>query len=305
MGDARALLEAVVDRPDEDAPRLAYADFVSHRDGPCGELIALQCALAKATGEDEKTGLSHREFSLLQEHKARWLAELGLRMGEGQFVRGFVEKVELLVERLDVATGDLALLSPVREVRIIETRKARASPVVDYAGAPLFRLAESLHLSDHLIEVDGIRRLFGPGRFDRLRNLSLRGANLDSAGVEALLQCEAIAGLTGLDLAKNELRNAGAEAIAQSTMVARLEALGLTRNNIGDAGAAALAQTTCLPNLKTLLLPSNTLYADGALALARSGSLAGLELLDVRDNFIGKQGALALDAAFGSRCRLR
>lgn len=301
---ARALIEAIVDRPDEDAPRLLYADHVRDRDAPRAELIAVQCALPRATVESERTALRRREFALLQEHKARWLAEVGLQMGEGQFLRGFVEEIELLVERLGVATGDLVQLAPVRQVRILETRIGRISPVADLAGAPLLRRAESLELRDCRLEADGVRRLFG-GAFDRLRRLSLRRAKLDAAGVQALLEGEALASVTTLDLAGNELRNAGAESLAQSTRLASLERLDLTRNNVADAGASALAGTDALPRLEVLRLPTNTIHEEGALALARSSALAALTLLDVHDNFVGKRGALALDAAFGPRCRLR
>ncbi|MBA3541481.1 MAG: TIGR02996 domain-containing protein [Deltaproteobacteria bacterium] len=51
--DERDLIAAVAEAPDDDAPRLVYADWLMERGDPRGELVALQCALARADAADE------------------------------------------------------------------------------------------------------------------------------------------------------------------------------------------------------------------------------------------------------------
>jgi uncharacterized protein (TIGR02996 family) len=51
---AQALLDDIIAAPDDDAPRLVYADWLLAREDPRGELITVQCELARLqrTGGD-------------------------------------------------------------------------------------------------------------------------------------------------------------------------------------------------------------------------------------------------------------
>ena len=39
-----AFLQAIIENPDDDAPRLLYADWLEERGDPRGEFIRVQCA---------------------------------------------------------------------------------------------------------------------------------------------------------------------------------------------------------------------------------------------------------------------
>jgi uncharacterized protein (TIGR02996 family) len=65
-----AMLHAVYAAPDEDAPRLVYADWLQERGDPRGELIALQ--FARLRREPTRHALA-RERSLLKLHRRTWL----------------------------------------------------------------------------------------------------------------------------------------------------------------------------------------------------------------------------------------
>ena len=70
MSDAEALLRAVYEAPEDDAPRLVYADWLGERGDPLGEFIHLQIARASGT---KKRGTKKHEVALLEEHgKAFW-----------------------------------------------------------------------------------------------------------------------------------------------------------------------------------------------------------------------------------------
>jgi uncharacterized protein (TIGR02996 family) len=82
------LLAAVFAAPDDDAPRLVYADWLQQRGDPRGELIMLQVARARGRA---KKGQRRREDELLDEHASKWLRSLGAYADKHtRFERGFV-----------------------------------------------------------------------------------------------------------------------------------------------------------------------------------------------------------------------
>ena len=92
------LVAAVAAAPDDDAPRLVYADWLIERGDPLGELIALQCALARAEATDEmmegETRAIERERALRRVYEDRWLGPLRAIVEAGWVMRrGFVEHV--------------------------------------------------------------------------------------------------------------------------------------------------------------------------------------------------------------------
>ena len=74
MGDDELLRAAIVARPDEDLPRLVYADFLQeagHDDR--AELIRVQCALERLPPADpERPELTRREAELLAANLTKW-----------------------------------------------------------------------------------------------------------------------------------------------------------------------------------------------------------------------------------------
>jgi uncharacterized protein (TIGR02996 family) len=90
-----ALLEAIYAAPDEDAPRLVYADWLQEEGDPRGEFIALQ--FARLTGTPTAKALQ-RERSLLARHRRKWTGKLWdavYQSHELRFARGFVDDVRL------------------------------------------------------------------------------------------------------------------------------------------------------------------------------------------------------------------
>lgn len=89
------LLDAVLARPEDDEPRLVYADWLMERGDPRGEFIAVQCALARLTKERKRTSPAYRAAAnraraIEREHLRKWVDVAGLRKWWGQFERGFV-----------------------------------------------------------------------------------------------------------------------------------------------------------------------------------------------------------------------
>jgi uncharacterized protein (TIGR02996 family) len=94
MSDRVAFLRAIAEHPDDDLPRLVYADWLDeHGDPARAEFIRVQCELTRLVPDDGRRSELHvRERELLKAHGHGWSAEWdGLRgvAWEG-FERGFV-----------------------------------------------------------------------------------------------------------------------------------------------------------------------------------------------------------------------
>src|SRR5262245_8880415 len=87
-----ALYQAVLDAPDDDAPRLAYADWLADNGDPDrARFIRVGCRLAStSTADPERLRMLHESDRLLMRHRTRWLygrADTVLEVW--RFVRGF------------------------------------------------------------------------------------------------------------------------------------------------------------------------------------------------------------------------
>src|SRR5258708_7901852 len=122
MSGAAALFRNVCDCPDEDAPRLVYADWLDeHGDPDRAEFIRVQVARARLPkGDPAYDALWHRDTRLLMAFAGKWRRELetppGLRWGG--FVRGFVESLEMQPGSLLRWAGELFRATPLRKVTL-------------------------------------------------------------------------------------------------------------------------------------------------------------------------------------------
>lgn len=111
--EERSLLAAVAADPDDDGPRIVYADWLQQAGDPRGELIALQCALDRGRTPE----LAAREQALLDRHQTEWLARAGLGPREGRFHRGFIERVDATASRVAAVIDRLVELPSLRSLR--------------------------------------------------------------------------------------------------------------------------------------------------------------------------------------------
>ena len=99
MADDRTWIAQIAAGPDDDRPRLVYADHLMERGDPRGELIAVQCALAHHEATDEPADLHRlvrRERKLLDDHLVTWIAGArAILRRHMTFRRGFVEHANL------------------------------------------------------------------------------------------------------------------------------------------------------------------------------------------------------------------
>jgi uncharacterized protein (TIGR02996 family) len=165
---ASDLLAAVLAAPDDDGPRLVYADWLDeHGDLTRAEFIRLQIAIPhfprRTPGvydRDEMAALS-REKLLLHNFGPHWLGPLRApseplegKTTHAQFSRGFVESVWIRASTFLNRGTRLTNLVPLRELHITRLREndfeeltrfppCRFLHTVDLAGKPLNRMERS------------------------------------------------------------------------------------------------------------------------------------------------------------------
>lgn len=255
MTEDSDFVRAIEATPDDDTPRLIYADWLDDRGEPArADFIRLQIELA---GIDEFhprwPELTHRELALIREHGHRWkIPELKARQ---EFRRGFVEHVWIRGDRL-----------------------TEASPIL--RDQPLVR---SLRIS-------GIDRQSGiPARldwFDRLVELDLTNNSMVRFILDRILDRQRLRSLRSLLLKNVRLWPDDLQWLAVSSLSDQLDQLDLSGNPLGNDGAAILSAPG-LTALKTLLLRSDgleiedTVRESGFQTLARSANIGRLVRLDL------------------------
>ncbi len=226
MTDHDALLRAIAENPDEDTPRLAFADYLDELGGDANvaraEFIRLECEIARLAPDDpDRKGRESRRAELWVTYRREWKAIVPDIPGINWrgYDRGFLtvldaDLMSLFVDR----AAELFAAAPIQGVRILA-----ADPVVTASLVALSRLS-------WLRELD-LTACRGPRRAQDRRIAAAVGYEWDVEGV---------------------LTDEDAAVLARSPGVANLRILRLGGNQITDVGARALAASPYLSNLKRL-----------------------------------------------------
>ena len=240
MPGTRAFLRAICADPEDDAPRLIFADWLEeHGEDHRAEFIRIQCELAR-WGENHRNAfqLEVREQELLGKYEDEWLGQLRDLLKFWVFARGFVEEVGIAAPEFLQSAGLLFQQAPVQILHL----DGVAEPAAALAVCRELGSVRFLDLSSNLLGDNGVHALaFGEG-LERVRGLNLTAVGLGDAGAEALACCPYLADLKELYLVSNEIGGAGARALAGSQYLAGLRTLYLDRRPIGPATILALLQ---------------------------------------------------------------
>jgi uncharacterized protein (TIGR02996 family) len=283
--EAEAFLQRIRAYPDEDAPRLIYADWLEEQ-GAVGPpdwsrkralLIRVQIALAKLSEETEADepqvsakervereaarqkllgDLTVLQADLLSAYGTDWTTPFrGLATGH-RFRRGFVEEVNVVALQWIRHAAELFVAGPIRHV--------------------------------HLLDLGGNLQLaFQVPYLSRLVALTVFGQHVSRPLARAVAESPHLAGLRRLYLGRNRFEDKSADHIATSSILGNLEELDLSDNEIGETGARSLATSSHLGHVRYLELSNNRLGPTGAEAIAGSERLASLHKLGLAGNEIG------------------
>jgi uncharacterized protein (TIGR02996 family) len=238
-------LQEIIAHPEDDAPRLVYADWLDDRgEADRAELIRLQIEVARIERANPRgprmsqvevqgrrwavalhlCGDSHewsddararplrdRAWDLVRQHCEAWGAPFRNRASSHSYRRGLVEEVSAPARKLLTNAATWFRLAPFRALAISN------------AGGLLGRVTAMPELA-------------------RLSELRLFRAQLTDEDARALAASPHLAGLTTLDLRYNRISLLGACLLADSPHLRRLAFLDLYGNWIGPDGVVVLRQ---------------------------------------------------------------
>jgi uncharacterized protein (TIGR02996 family) len=119
MSVHEAFLRSIIEAPDDDTPRLIYADWLDDNDDPDrAEFIRVQCSLAGlAAGDPRQPGLADREQELLRQHGWAWAEDFSSLISAWTYRRGFIEVVQMHLETTRDAIRSVLGKAPIRHIR--------------------------------------------------------------------------------------------------------------------------------------------------------------------------------------------
>jgi uncharacterized protein (TIGR02996 family) len=275
---AQSFLEDIRANPDDDTPRLVYADWLMERDNPRGELIRVQCDLAKIDDEDPRRPvLQAREQELLDAHEAGWRAELPSfkPIRWGPFERGFIARAQAQDTRYFLRYAEqMFAATPLTGLKI----RGLSSPEPLIESGYLLRLRH-LDLSGRALLVWGTSLVAHSPQVANLTTLLLRRCRVGIGGCAAIAHSPRLAKLTHLDLGENSLSARKLRKLVTSPVWAGLHTLNLSNNYFLDEDLMVLTGAPALASLRRLILGPTRLGPAGVEALVASPYLANLQQL--------------------------
>ncbi|HZY87133.1 MAG TPA: TIGR02996 domain-containing protein, partial [Gemmataceae bacterium] len=260
------LLADIRDHPEDDAPRLIYADWLDEHEQPLrADLIRVQVERDRPTTDGpDRERLERRSLAILQEQEEGWTAPLRPLVLGLRYRRGLIDEIEVEADR------------------------------VAEHGEEWLRFAPTAAWHVHVDGWVAARALVRCKALAGVRRLALLGERMGGAGARILAESPQVANLRSLSLAGQSLGQPGAQALAGSRYLTNLEALDLTACNLARSAVTLLAQSPNLPRLRRLVLADNPLGDADVRALAASPYLKELRELDLSRNLITTEAAKAL-----------
>jgi uncharacterized protein (TIGR02996 family) len=278
-GDGAALVKAICDDPDDDIPRLVYADWLDEQGGASNvaraEFIRLQIAEAAKGGYHPNGRLwAAREKELYRPHYQTWAREVptypGVSVWTGNehgnaYERGFPFALYAKSVRSYLkAAPKLFPRVPVTKVRFATITPRTAG---ELACSPWIGRIQYL---DQLNGIGAVmlETLAGSPHLGNLRR-ALFGGTFTAQSLRSFLGNPSLTGLKRFNTL--QCRHVGSgivSALIASSSAPVLEEVSLYANGIGLDAAADLPALVRLPSLRELNLGGNRLGDVGLIALA-------------------------------------
>jgi uncharacterized protein (TIGR02996 family) len=310
MDDRRALMAAILANPDDDTPRLVFADWLQENgdkhDQARAEFIRLQIESAKLPfGDAKRTQLDASATKLADAHKVAWVKPLapfavkvfGVEPAEIAWSRGLlrylmVRTAEFMNKECQKQLPDALAAVGVEAFHFYSTT-ARFKVL---AAAPAIRWTTSVsyHEAD-----DAALAAFGASpEWAHLSRMTFDVAKVTDAGLEAFAQDAGQTRLRqfgcstsgGMNKVRGKYTAAGLIAILDSGRFPLLDALDLEGDAPPKFDFAALLWAPAMKRIRTLRLGSGVEMA----AVAVSPSLTGLRELAVNSGRITDPDAKTL-----------
>jgi len=295
--EAEAFLQRIRAHPDDDAPRLIYADWLEEQGmvgnpewGPeRARFIRVQIALARLLVEIEPEEPNISASDRVERESARRKLEAKLREDARDLEDAYREDWTIPFRKGGLADGVVFRRGFVEEVNV-------AAPMWIRHAHELFLAGPIRHI--HLLDLGGNLPLaFQCPYLNRLVAFTVYAQHARRPLARAIAESQYLTGLKILHLGRNRFEDDSAELLATSPTLANLEELDLSENELGETGARSLAASSYLGNVKYLELRHNRLGPTGAEAVAGSERLTSLHRLGLAGNEIGVARLYSLSRA--------
>jgi uncharacterized protein (TIGR02996 family) len=308
------LLRAVLEYPENDAPRLDYADwFAEHGEPDRAEFIRAQVLASRLSPYDAaQRHLKRRAQALLTEHEKRWF---GLQRGWvtlWSFERGWpdsatLDQGTLVGDRARDAGRSFFDWLPIRHV----TCGLRSPDFAGLFASPALQRVRGLTLCNQPLTPATLEAMRTTTTLPCLEHLGLQGVGLTAEQLDVVLASPFVPQLTSLDLRGNPLRADVFPRLADCPQLARVTNLTLAGTRLGARGIEVLTKSPYLTRLTDLDL-SLTRLGTGLRALARHGRWplrrVNLSFSEVDSDdlaaFLASPGASHLESLDLTRCKL-
>jgi uncharacterized protein (TIGR02996 family) len=244
MTDRDALLAAVIDLPEDDLPRLVFADWLEEHGEPArAAFIRTQIAAeALPPGDPNRVAMELTAAGLLREYRAAWDRELPewvtLQDTKIVYRRGFADELSTTPRRLFRDGHELFAVAPVRVVRLRPQRRVSAATPRMFRAHEYYKRIVTLQLGPGLL---------GSAPLTPASLWTKRDAAGDPLDIYLLTESRKLTALRELNVSANELTDdwvlAFTRRFRRASFTRTLAVLDLSDNQITDAGADALGTT--------------------------------------------------------------
>jgi uncharacterized protein (TIGR02996 family) len=295
-----ALLAAVIDRPEDDVSRLAYADWLEEHgaDADRAEAIRLGVQRRKLDDLDPKAWALDARLRqicdrLWDQDMDYWRADLPKLSGVSWCVPlwGFTSRIAVRSpEALRQHEDAIFAAAPVTDLDLmLENAPGEGHPAAAtlLAGSRRLHRVQSLELGGMVRpDVVGLPVLGDWPAVAAIRELNLGECAHDDDLLESLAESKPWPALRSLNLYRNLFRAPGLRALAGAPMMSTLTRLEMARGLFRDEGARELLRSPYLKQLRHLNLSENQLNSPviGSLVAV---PFERLEVLDLSSNDLG------------------
>jgi uncharacterized protein (TIGR02996 family) len=237
MNDQADFIRMICQHPDDDAPRLVFADWLDEQgDAERAEFIRLGVRVGSASLDPDEqwdAGVRYRKLEVTV--VPRLLEQLPSVNGVAWHAivdRGFIARID--VYRPDVLLIEWPTLfnaSPIRYLRLTDLSASTVSGLYD---VPSLRQLKAIELRGASLTTRGLRQLFHLPQLVGLLHFDVSHQGIGDQGVAELSQTRCLLNLRSLNLNDNMLTDVSAQMLLDAPYLRRLELLYLSRNRISS-----------------------------------------------------------------------
>lgn len=254
--DWAVAIAAIAAVPQDDAPRILFANWLESQGDPRGEYIRLQCELAAGPFRSKRRAIANRCKALFKEHRRQWENTLSAK-GEWTWRRGFVSSARMSASQLNKHGATVFSREPIDSLGITQC-KASLNCLNSKDWLSRLRI---LKLRGEIVQET--LEFLTMQSFPRLKSLNLGDSRLAKIPLAALFQSNSLREIKSLALSGNDLKDQALNGLLNAEQ--KLESLYLSRNQLTDRALDIIGESPACRSLKRLTLSGNAGLTDKGL----------------------------------------